>query len=53
MHLDEFFRENLVSSQYDDDDDADSAHLLDMPDSLADEYIQNSAPQTSIFQLFI
>jgi hypothetical protein len=47
----QIFQENLVSSQYDDDDDADSAHLLDMPDSLADEYIQNNGPRPSMNRL--
>ncbi|CAF3451378.1 unnamed protein product [Rotaria sp. Silwood1] len=37
----QFFREKLVLSQYDDDDDADPDHLLDISDAFIDECIQN------------
>lgn len=50
--LDQFLKENLHFSQYDDDEnDADPADLLDMSDSLADQYFQNSGPQTSASEM--
>jgi hypothetical protein len=48
----QFFQKNLVVSQYDDDEDADPDHLLDMTDSLADECIQNSSPHIPAKELF-
>ncbi|CAF1502552.1 unnamed protein product [Adineta ricciae] len=47
----EFFQEMFLLSQTDDDDDADSQNIADMSQSLADEYLQHSGPQISVFQL--
>ncbi|UJR32584.1 hypothetical protein I4U23_020044 [Adineta vaga] len=49
--MNEFFREIFLLSQIDDDDDADSHYIADMSQSVADEYLQHSGPQTSVFQL--
>jgi hypothetical protein len=50
--LNQFLENNLHFSQYDeDDDDADPADLLNLPNSIANQYFENSGPQTSASQL--